>query len=84
LAFVGQDPLDPRAVGPEERRGVEQEPGTGGASLVTERLPESDPAHVVDRDVEVVVAGASVGAVRAVTPTPETVATAVGDVAQRS
>ena len=80
LGVVGQDPLDPHAVAGEEGRGVKQEPSTGRTPLVIERSDVGDPAHVVDRDVQVVVA--AMRPWRAGYPAAEPVTTAVGDPAE--
>ena len=80
LGVVGQDPLDPDAMTREEGRRIEREAGTGRAPFVVERGDVGDPAHVVDRDMQVVVAG--MGARRAMTATPESVPATVGDPAE--
>jgi len=77
---VGQDPLDPHAVAGEEGRRIEQEAGTGRAALVGKRRHVGDPAHVVDGDMEVVVAGA--GTRRAGHPSTEPMATTIRDPAE--
>ncbi len=77
---VGEDPLDAHPAGGEEGRGIEHEPGARRPALVVEGADVGDPAHVVDRDVQVVVA--AVGAGRAGHPTADPVAAAVGDAAE--
>src|SRR5204862_266797 len=59
LRLVRHHPLDPDAALSQVRRGPEQEPGAGLTTLVGMNLDVGVAGVIIDRDVQVVVAGTS-------------------------
>ncbi len=76
-AVVGEDPLDAHATLGEEDRGLAQRSDGAGGPFIIDESHEAEPGGVVDEDLEVVVAVASV-AVRSALPPEHAVATGGG------